>query len=1008
MTPTGVRPSRAPLRHDPPQVGPGTVVRPRLVAAVRGRFEIRLTVVTASAGFGKTTLLAQAVDENRMERAGTDVWLRATAADRDPGHLLAGLARSLRGTDPGTTLTVDDLVEEVWARAPTPVAIVVDDAHVLDGAPAAWAVLGALVERLPGNGHVVVASRTAPPLPTARLLAADDAVVVGEDDLAFTPDELIAFAAGRDLAPDVADRLPPWPALAVLRSAAGSTASTAFVAEEVLAALPDWQVRLLALAEPMDSLDDALVAVLDPGSGRTAADVVRGVPLVQADGHGSYRLHALLAEVLRTRIDPGERDRVLAGAGVRLLAAGADRRAAAAAAVAGDRATLHRAICRTFTRPIRSISVPEVVALAELLPPDLRGAPIGLFLAAARQWEGSAGRAAELFATAEARARAVGDDHVEALCTWRIVQLRYLDDPGGLAVEPRHDELAAKGVPMAASTPAFVRSVAAQGRGDVAGSRAALDALDGTDVEQRRETVRMRLLDLGRPEEVDAAVEDVLSPGTVDLFAAQALWLRGDVDPTTAWTVARAFPGLAGRAGVRHEQVSVRSIVALIALAVGEVEEAAALLDRARGGADLVGAHVRLLVTLGDALLALQRDDEAAAVAFLDEALAAVPLAPWPARPYLYVLGLLRALRPETAAVLDVVDLGPALTAAVAAGRAVAALRAGDPGPARALPWTTSTPLRVHLPPPLLAEVALAAADAGDAAARAVLDELPDLRRWLQRIVDRDDGALGAAAAVRLATLPARPAYDVRIAVLGGLEVTRSDGVAVGPARTGRARVRQLLAALVLTPRVSRAELAARLWPDLPADKAAANLRTNLRHLQAALQPDRTADEPSWFVLVDGDAIALAADGVAVDVHELDAHVARAVQAEADGTPSVALVELAAAAALHRGDLLPGLDDPDVAVERVRLRSLALAARCRVGELVLARGEPEAALREAAAALRLEPSSERAHRLFIRAHLAIGSTAQARAVGAALVEALAADGLRPEEETAALLRRIQL
>src|SRR5262245_23945319 len=131
MTASGARPSRAAFRHDPPELGPGLVLRGRLVAALRGRFDRRLPVVSAGAGFGKTTLLAQAVAENHMERVGTDVWLRVTPADHDPGVLLAGLGRSLRGTDSGRSTAIEDLVEEVWSCAPTPVALVIDDAHLL-------------------------------------------------------------------------------------------------------------------------------------------------------------------------------------------------------------------------------------------------------------------------------------------------------------------------------------------------------------------------------------------------------------------------------------------------------------------------------------------------------------------------------------------------------------------------------------------------------------------------------------------------------------------------------------------------------------------------------------------------------------------------------------------------------------------------------------------------------------------------------------------------------------
>ena len=54
--------SRA-LRYDPPLTGRGLILRPRLLARLRSRFERPLTAVVAAAGFGKTTLLGQAVSE---------------------------------------------------------------------------------------------------------------------------------------------------------------------------------------------------------------------------------------------------------------------------------------------------------------------------------------------------------------------------------------------------------------------------------------------------------------------------------------------------------------------------------------------------------------------------------------------------------------------------------------------------------------------------------------------------------------------------------------------------------------------------------------------------------------------------------------------------------------------------------------------------------------------------------------------------------------------------------
>ena len=61
--------SRA-LRYTPPLASRDLIVRPRLLDALRSRFERPLTAVVAPAGFGKTTLLGQAVSENALSPAG--------------------------------------------------------------------------------------------------------------------------------------------------------------------------------------------------------------------------------------------------------------------------------------------------------------------------------------------------------------------------------------------------------------------------------------------------------------------------------------------------------------------------------------------------------------------------------------------------------------------------------------------------------------------------------------------------------------------------------------------------------------------------------------------------------------------------------------------------------------------------------------------------------------------------------------------------------------------------
>ena len=64
------------------------VLRPRLLEPLARRFALRLVTVEAGAGFGKTTLLAQAVAENRLAPRGRDAWLTCEPADSSTSVLL--------------------------------------------------------------------------------------------------------------------------------------------------------------------------------------------------------------------------------------------------------------------------------------------------------------------------------------------------------------------------------------------------------------------------------------------------------------------------------------------------------------------------------------------------------------------------------------------------------------------------------------------------------------------------------------------------------------------------------------------------------------------------------------------------------------------------------------------------------------------------------------------------------------------------------------------------------
>ena len=993
----------ASARHEIARLSPTTLLRGRLVGVVRDRFERRLTVIEAGAGFGKSTLLAQAVQENRIEQLGTDVLLRVEETDRDPVQLLGGLGAAL-GVTAGEP-TVEHLVDAVWARAPEAVALIIDDAHRLADADAAWDVLRELLDRLPSNGHLVVSGRQAPRLPIARLLSQGDAVVVGEADLAFDDEELTAVAGLNGIAAELVAELPRWPALVTLVGAAGRTASVDYLWDEVLGSLPEERRRLLALAAPFGEVDDDLLRAL--GGEITAATLVDGMPLIDATDEGSFRLHDLWVDALAGAVDAGARRDGLRAGGTRLLQRGEMGRAAEAFSLAEDEHGLAEVLRAMARRPTIAADLPTAHRVHRLLPSSMQGHPGELYLEATRFFATDERHAAVIFEQAAEAALAIGDVELELLAWWRIVQIANLDTADVQTLPARVAALAAADHPLGRAIESFVESSRRQRAGDSNGALAALRGLDGFAPDQRSISLALRYVDLGRPEALNVSLDEVLASGISDVYAAQAVWLEGQLDPDLAWPFARELPYRAGTIPLATA-TALRSVVVAVGVAAGAHDEIVPLSAFNRREARTTVLLNEHFAHVAGALVELVTVDEPTAVATFTQLLDTVPLGRWPERPYLSALSVLRGLLPG-GEILDDCELGPSLTVAVAAGAALAALRTGDAGPARALPWQQPALLRVHVPPPLLAELALAA-DATPGAA-AVLDSLPHLRTWLRRIADRAAArtATGRRLAERAATkadaMPARPDHDLRIDLFGGLAVRRSDGVAVdGWSR--RERVRHLLAYLALGRDVARTTAATDLWPELAPEKALANLRVNLHHLQVALQPDR-GDAPPWFLQADASRLRLVRDGVTVDAELVDEAVVAARRAETAGGPSEALRHYERVAELAVDDLLPDVQADWVQHERVRMWSIVHAAAARQGELVLAHGEPEAALVIAVRAQRLDPLSERAHRLAIRCHRALGSTGAAREAAALLRATLIDAGLEPDRETAVLLERIQ-
>jgi LuxR family maltose regulon positive regulatory protein len=192
-----------------PPVGPRLVPRPHLMQQLDEGLQLgrRMTLVSAPAGFGKTTLLSDWL--GRIDRLVT--WLSLDEGDNDPTRFLAYLIAALQRIDPDIGQTAQamlqaprdasqpkplltTLINDIVATA-QPFILVLDDYHVIEAYPIHKAVSFLLdhLPSLPQGMHLVIATRADPPLPLARLRGRGQMTELHAADLRFTPSEAEAY-----------------------------------------------------------------------------------------------------------------------------------------------------------------------------------------------------------------------------------------------------------------------------------------------------------------------------------------------------------------------------------------------------------------------------------------------------------------------------------------------------------------------------------------------------------------------------------------------------------------------------------------------------------------------------------------------------------------------------------------------------------------------------------------------------------------------------------------------
>lgn len=321
----------------PARLPQGAVTRPALLERLRAGRGRALTLISAPAGFGKTTLLTTWVGQPGPPVA----WVSLDRGDADPARLWAHVIAALAVHEPlaGTTslpalrgrpaeieqFMLPRLLEEL-PRAGPDLTLILDDFHLAESA-ALDTSMKSFIDYRPDRIQVVVSTRSDPALGVSRLRASGDLLEVRAHDLRFDEGELASFLEGMGLpgltAADqqrLVERTGGWPAplrlLALLLPdvdhqefldslTRGNRPLVDYLNSDVIDLLTpevrDFVVKASILTRMSASLCDAVVGT--SGSGEILANLERSNLFTSVDSTGEwYQLHHLFAEALRLEL----------------------------------------------------------------------------------------------------------------------------------------------------------------------------------------------------------------------------------------------------------------------------------------------------------------------------------------------------------------------------------------------------------------------------------------------------------------------------------------------------------------------------------------------------------------------------------------------------------------------------------------------------------------------------------------------------------------------------------
>ncbi len=359
---TGMQSSSGPLARPsfflrtkllPPRPAPELLSRPRLIDRLLANLSSPLTLVTANAGSGKTTLVADFLRTHKRQF----VWYQLDHTDADPSVFLGYLSFGIQQLVPGfgeamfsyfqeatgelaqhPERAVDVFLNEVLDRVEQQLILVLDDYHHLGNDTAVHAVLDRLLAYLPDVLHIIMISREMPPLALGKLRTHSPLATIDRSDLLFTDEEtqeLFRKVFDLELTPEqlaeYRERTHGWiTALQLVRQVAHRSVISSreghgevpdlvevlrqserdifdYFAEEVFTDESDEVQKLLLEVSLLDRIEIDTCAALYPGlnCSRLLPNLVRRNVFISvaSDRRGEeYRLHPLFQNFLRRRL----------------------------------------------------------------------------------------------------------------------------------------------------------------------------------------------------------------------------------------------------------------------------------------------------------------------------------------------------------------------------------------------------------------------------------------------------------------------------------------------------------------------------------------------------------------------------------------------------------------------------------------------------------------------------------------------------------------------------------